>query len=78
MDHATAERLEKIMRDVGARIDESVRVVMDGCDKDEFHRYRGTAGQLMGSIFLDILKPIYAAHPDLMPAELRSDGTRNA
>jgi hypothetical protein len=70
----TAQQVESIMRDVGAQIDNSVRVVMDNCDEATFHHYRRIAGKLMGEILIEILNPIYAAHPDLTPPGLRQDG----
>jgi hypothetical protein len=74
MERATAEQVEKLMRKVSAQIDESVRVVMNGCRPEEFQKYRRLAGQLMGTILLDIRQPIFEAHPDLTPRELRQDG----
>jgi hypothetical protein len=70
-DRATATKVEKMMRGVAAEIDESISVVLDGGSTSEFKSYRLTAGKLMGDIFLEILAPIYARHPDLTPPELR-------
>jgi hypothetical protein len=47
---------------------------MDNCDEATFHHYRRIAGKLMGEILIEILNPIYAAHPDLTPPGLRQDG----
>ena len=69
MDRATAAKVESVMRTISAQINETIRLVMDECEQDEFESYRKVAGQLMGEIFCDVLSPIYEAHPDLTPAE---------
>ncbi len=48
MNRATAQQVEGIMRDVGAQIDKSVRIVMDNCDDAVFHHYRRIAGKADG------------------------------
>ncbi|HJW42344.1 MAG TPA: hypothetical protein VJ476_14100 [Rhizomicrobium sp.] len=70
MNRETASKVESALRAVSAQIDETVRIVMNECDRDEFERYRMIAGRLMGNIFGDVLSPIYEAHPELMPPEL--------
>ena len=73
-DRSTAEKVEKIMRDVGAQINASIQVVMEGDSASEFQNYRLAAGKVMAEIFLEVLTPIYSVHPDLTPPELRQDG----
>ena len=73
MEHATAQQVEIIMRDVRERLNESIKIVMNSSDPDEFHRYRRQIGKVMGEIFLEIQQPIYDEHPDLTPSSLRSD-----
>ena len=72
-DHSTASKVEKMMREVGAVINESIGVVLAGGSESEFEAYRRTAGKLMGDIYVEILAPIYASHSDLTPPELRRD-----
>jgi hypothetical protein len=74
MDHATALRVRDIMLDASTKVNQSIQIVMDNCDESEFRSYRLAAGQLMGSIYLDILTPLFADHPDLTPSELRDAG----
>ncbi|MBL6852541.1 MAG: hypothetical protein ISS15_04015 [Alphaproteobacteria bacterium] len=72
MERTTAVRVESAMRAVAAQIDETIRIVMDECDQEEFERFRAIAAQLMGDIFCDVLSPIYEAHPELTPLELKN------
>ncbi|HEX4348924.1 MAG TPA: hypothetical protein VH251_00980 [Verrucomicrobiae bacterium] len=61
----TAAEVEKIMREFSAALDGSTRCVMETCPHDEFNAYRLVIGQIMGSIYLDVMKPIYCRYPDL-------------
>ena len=68
---ATARKVEKTMRKCSAALNESIRVVMDTCPEAEFKAYRKTIGQIMGAIYLDVMRPIHRHYPDLEPKELR-------
>ena len=74
MHRAAAETVEGVLREVSARLDETIGVVRANSTEDEFYRYRQLVGRLMGEIFLEILQPIYTEHPDLVPNELRPPG----
>jgi hypothetical protein len=67
----TATEVEKMMRQCSETLDESVRRVMETCPDDEFKAYRRVIAQIMGSIYLDVMQPIYRQYPDLEPEELR-------
>jgi len=71
MNRSTAQQIEAIMRDVSSRINQSIQLVMDSSSHDEFQNYRRSAGKIMGEIYLDILKPLYAEYPDLVPPEMK-------
>ena len=67
MRRDAAEKINALMLECTTKINESIRIVMDTCDEDEFVLYRRTAGRIMGDVFLDILDPIYKEYPDLDP-----------
>ncbi len=67
-----ASQVNKLMLDFGAKLDESVMLVMNSCTDQEFEAYRSAVGNLMGCILLDIMNPIYREHPDLWPPQLNS------
>jgi hypothetical protein len=68
---ATAKKVEKTMRKCSRALDESIRLVMDTCPEAEFKAYRRTIGQIMGAIYLDVMRPIHRRFPDLEPEELK-------
>lgn len=72
MDLATAQHVERILRDANGRLNDALLVVRSSCPADEFEAYRGTVGQIMGAIVVDLLQPIYAQHPEAIPPELKS------
>jgi hypothetical protein len=67
----TAAEVEKMMRQCSESLNESIRRVMDTCPDDEFKAYRRVIGQIMGSIYLDVMQPIHRQYPDLEPEELK-------
>ena len=72
MDLQTAAKIEAIMRGICGQLDQSVRLVMDASDPNEFQEYRRKIGRVMGEIFLEVRQPIYDEYPELIPAELKS------
>jgi hypothetical protein len=67
----TARQVEKTLRECGAALDQSVRLVMDTCPEEEFKAYRRVIAQIMGSMYLDIRQPIHRRFPDLEPETLK-------
>ena len=65
-----AENINQLMIECGAKLDSSVRLVMDTSSVEEFEAYRTAIGQIMGTMLVDIMMPIYRQHPELKPAEL--------
>lgn len=70
MKREVAEIINQLMLDYGKKLDDSVRLVMETCDQAEFEAYRNAVGQIMGTMLVDIMSPIYREHPELKPAEL--------
>jgi hypothetical protein len=70
MKKDVAETINKLMLEYGAKLDGSVKLVMDTSSADEFEAYRTAVAQIMGTMLLDIMNPIYREHPELKPPEL--------
>jgi hypothetical protein len=70
MKKEVAETINRLMLEYGAKLDSSVRLVMDSSSAEEFEAYRAAVGQIMGTMLLDIMNPIYREHPELKPPEL--------
>jgi hypothetical protein len=65
-----AARVSALMLEIGAKLDASIADVQASCSEDELREYRRAVGRLMGALLLDIMNPLYAAHPTLKPRQL--------
>lgn len=74
MDKKIASDVNKLLLEYAAKLDESLRVVMENCPTDEFNKYRDAVSQIMTTMLLDVMNPIYAEHPDLKPPALADPG----
>jgi hypothetical protein len=71
MDKATALRVRDTAQEALGQLDLSIHAVQTTSTQSEFEAFRTVVGRVMGAIVVDILQPIYAEHPDLVPPELR-------
>ncbi|EPX62622.1 hypothetical protein D187_008810 [Cystobacter fuscus DSM 2262] len=74
MTRETARKLSELMVDVGRRLDESLHEVQGRESEEFFKKYRRTVGDLMGTMLMEVMNPIYAHYPDLTPPQLRQPG----
>jgi hypothetical protein len=65
-----AQQISSLMLDVSAKINDSMFLVRDRCTNQEFEQYRTVCAKVLGYLLIDILNPIYAAHPEMKPKEL--------
>jgi hypothetical protein len=65
-----AEKISALMLEYGEKLDNSVKIVMDTSSTEEFEAYRNAVGQIMGTMLVDIMNPLYREYPDLKPPEL--------
>jgi hypothetical protein len=70
LDKEIASQVNELMLEYSAKLDQSLKTVMDNCSAQEFKSYRDAVGQLMGIMLLDVMNPIYKQHPDLKPEQL--------
>ncbi len=71
MKKEIAQQISSLMLEYGAKLDGSVALVMANGSAEEALRYGRAVGQIMGEMFVEIMNPIYAEHPDLKPPQLR-------
>jgi hypothetical protein len=71
MDKATAEQVDRLARHAQGQLNDAIRAVQATSSQEEFEKFRLVVGRIMGAIVVDVLQPLYAEHPDLMPPELR-------
>ncbi len=65
-----AKRVNALMLEIGAKLNASIADVGSSCPEEEFANYRHVVGKIMGAMLLEIMNPIYAAHPGLKPSQL--------
>ena len=70
MRRNVAVKVVDVMLEYSARLDSLVADLRDNCDEREFKQYRNAIGQVLGTVLLDILNPIFGEHPDLKPPQL--------
>ncbi len=66
-----AARVNDLMLEYSAKLNETVALLRESCSEDEFQVYRKGIGYVMGYMFTEIMTPIYNEHPDLKPPALR-------
>lgn len=66
-----AKQISDLMLEYGAKLDNSIVLVMENCPEAEFERYRLATAKVLAEMLLEIMNPLYAEHPDLKPAGLR-------
>ena len=59
------------MRKCSRALDESIRLVMDTCPEAEFKAYRKVVWQIMGAMYVNVMRPIHRRFPDLEPEALK-------
>ena len=70
MDKTIAKKINELMLNHSKELDDSVRLVMENCSQEEFEVYRDAVSEIMTTMLLDVMNPIYKSHPDLKPAQL--------
>lgn len=65
-----AHEISHLMLEIGARLDASVSLVHKNCSAEEFQRYNKIVASLMAEMLLEVMDPLYLAHPDIKPIEL--------
>ena len=65
-----AARVNSLMQEIGAKLNASIADVGSSCPEEEFANYRRVVAQVMGTMLVDIMNPIYAVHPALKPSQI--------
>ncbi|WP_041490742.1 hypothetical protein [Burkholderia cepacia] len=69
-DKQIASVLNDMILQMGADLDRSLLTVKASCPDSEFVAYREFVSQLLTTMLLDFMNPLYARHPDLKPPDL--------
>ena len=71
MDRASSEKLQLFALSTMAKLSESLEFVEDNGTPEEAARHRTAVATLLGAFCSEVLAPIHAEHPDLLPQGLR-------
>jgi hypothetical protein len=66
-----AQHISSLMLEMSGKINESISFVKRECTAQEFEASRKASAKVMGYILLEVLNPIYAAHPEMKPKGLK-------
>ena len=73
MNRASASAVVEAVLAFAPRINESIRdLMMTGPSGPQLNEYRRAAGRVLGYLYTDILRPIFAQYPDLEPESMKS------
>lgn len=70
MEKDVAQSILALMFEYGAKLNDSMLMVRESGDSEEFSRYRRAVGNVLDATFEHIIDPILAEHPDLKPEQL--------
>jgi hypothetical protein len=73
MTEATAKRVHESVLRASSAVDDAVAIVQAEGDADDLRNCRLGAARVLDAIMEELLKPIYRAHPRLIPPELDRD-----
>ena len=62
-----AREISKLMIDYSGKINDSIILVQQKCDKEEFERYRDAVSYIMADMSTRVMYPLYLDHPELKP-----------
>ncbi|UEP50511.1 hypothetical protein LMA00_26325 [Burkholderia ambifaria] len=69
-DKRIAAALNDMILSMGAQLDQSLRQVNETCPPHECVAYREFVSQVLTTMLLDFMNPLYARHPELKPPDL--------
>ncbi|GLQ47513.1 hypothetical protein GCM10007862_25640 [Dyella lipolytica] len=69
-NESVAKQISDVMIKCSEQLDLSVALVQEKCGEEELRVYRRAVGKALGDIYLEIMIPLYQAHPELTPPGL--------
>jgi hypothetical protein len=72
-DKEVAAQMNDLMIGITTKVVDSMLSVIEKCGPDEGAAYRKAAARAMGSIYSDVLFPLWDEHPELRPKHMPQD-----
>lgn len=70
MERETAQSVLAMMFDYGGKLNDTMLMIRETSDEEEFAHYRRAIGNVLDTAFAQIINPILEEHPDLRPESL--------
>lgn len=67
MNTIEAEKLSRLFLNIEADLNQSIAYVRDFDNEEEYLRYRKMVGQVLGTLYLDAMEPLWKRFPELRP-----------
>lgn len=75
MERDVAQSILEVMFEYGGKLNDTMLMVHEAGDEEEFAKYRRAVGNVLDSAFANIIDPILAEHPDLRPSQLNLENS---
>ena len=66
MNKEIAEKTTLAMQMASCLVDNHLRSLQDVLDKEEFNEYTKKTGKIMGDIYIEVLRPLWAEYPEFI------------
>lgn len=66
-----AEKICAALLECSGKLDRSVGALAGAVEAELFDRYRRSVGQVLGTIYIEVLRDIFDEHPDLEPDSMK-------
>ena len=66
-DPSTAAEVNEQLLKASTALNQALFLVRDKCSEEEFSAFRLSTGKVLGEMLFELLNPLYAKHPELMP-----------
>jgi hypothetical protein len=73
MNKELAEKTCLVMQMASCLVDNHLRNLQNVLDKDEFRQYAQKTGKIMGEIYIEVLRPLWANYPELLPKQMEGE-----
>ena len=71
MDKELAEETIRDLLSCSGKLDQSVAVLEGAVDEESYIRYRQLVGQIMGLLYIEVLRELFAQYPELEPESMK-------
>jgi hypothetical protein len=66
-----AAEVSTLILEINEKLNDSICMVQDTCDEEDFKTYRQAIGRVLGEMLFQVVNPLYEDHPSLKPEWLR-------